>query len=153
MRLKKLKLIAKIFNSSSTIDDFKVNLDLHGITIDEASKIYSIDCKECVKYMKGFCCNEDGHFSWEMLFKHSHYIESIRKMHMALPYKFIVKSTVGEVKYHIESITPSGNKIEMRAQQSKESIKDLMCLHSIDATAEMFSTLLYEISCEMSMMR
>lgn len=142
----KIKLISKAFNSSRNVNEFKVNLDLNGITIDEATKIYFSECKEVIKHLTATSwCNDDGKISWDKMFcKYN--------MLYALPCAFEIKSGSYVTKYTMKAINCNGNLIEMTLSVANDTVSEMLA-HNLDIENEMFMTLIREINCKIYMAR
>ena len=102
-KIDKLKAISKAFNGSETIDEFIVKLDLAGITLDDATKLYSEANKDLVKYMDKLW-TKNGVFSFSEVLKHANCIMNGSKVHIALPYSCTMKHYKEKADQHYDGM-------------------------------------------------
>ena len=144
---KKLKLICKAFNSSKSIDEFKVMLDLNGIALDDATKTYENACSRIVTHLKKRWHSIRNNFSLENMFKH-YFLKFDDKVRLALPYSFSIKKSGLLTKYAMSTVLPSGEVVPIYGSYSTKTEDMMQTMHRIDMEAEMFFTLLKDLSME-----
>lgn len=149
-KIDKLKAISKAFNCSETIDEFTVKLDLAGITLDDATKLYNEANKDLIKHMDKLW-TKNGVFSFDEAFKHANYIMHGSNVHFALPYNCTMKYYKDSISIAIYAMSPNGKCVTQKARTLKTTIDEMYAMHQIDVVYELISTLLYELSIEMKM--
>lgn len=140
----KLKAISQAFNSSSSPEQLAMNLDLAGLSYDEAERLYAENCKDLIRHMSAFWC-EDGKFSFKKALSHFDSCYS-NINHFAFPYgmiRFFDKDMGAVIK--IYAVALDGREIVQHAAMPTE---DMFTLHDIDALHETILTLMYEITKE-----
>lgn len=126
-----------------------MNLDLAGLSYNEAERLYAENCKELIRHMSAFWC-EDGKFSFKKaLSNFSSYSCYSDISHFALPYGMIrlFDKDVGAV-IKICAVAPDGREIVQYTAMPGSLPKDIFVLHGIDALHETILTLMYEITKE-----
>ena len=142
-----LKTISQICNSSCNFEQFIVNLDLINIALDEAEKLYEDNCKEIIKHMSLFWC-EDYRFKFCKVFddeKNSYYADHGIK-HFALPYRLwrgYAKDRYGE-QLTLSAINSFGKVITVN--MSIDLFEDIQAMHSIDVFHECFLQLMCDLT-------
>lgn len=149
-KIDKLKAISKAFNSSETIDEFTVKLDLAGITLDDAAKLYNEANKNLVKHMDKLW-TKNGVFSFDEVLKHANCVIHGSKVHVALPYNCTMKHYKDSISIAMYAMSPNGKRVTQKARTLKTTIDEIYAMHQIDVVYELISTLLYELSVEMKM--
>lgn len=150
--LEKLKAISQAFNSSSSPEQLAMNLDLAGLSYNEAEKLYAENCKELIMHMSAFWC-EDRKFSFKKALNHfDNYSCYSNISHFALPYGMIrlFDKDMGAV-IKICAVALDGREIEQYTAMPTDSLsKDMFTLHSIDVLHETILMLMYEITKEIA---
>lgn len=149
-KIDKLKAISKAFNSSETIDEFTVKLDLAGITLDDATKLYSEVNKDLVKHMNKLW-TKNGVFSFDEVLKHANCAMHGSKVHIALPYNCTMKHYKDSISIAMCAMSLGGKIVSQKARTMTTTIDEMYAMHQIDVIYELISTLLYELSVEMKM--
>lgn len=145
--LDNLKAISRACNSSCNFEQFIVNLDLINMTLDEAEKLYEDTCKEIIKHMSQFWC-EDYKFKFCKVFddvKASYYADYGIK-HFALPYGFwngYDKDRYGE-QLVLRAMNSFGKVITVN--MSIDLVEDIQAMHSIDVFHESFLQLMCDLT-------
>ena len=119
--LNSLKTISKVCNSSCNFEQFIVNLDLINIALDEAEKLYEDNCKEIIKHMSLFWC-EDYKFKF---------------------WRGYAKDRYGE-QLALSAINSFGKVITVN--MSIDLFEDIQAMHSIDVFHECFLQLMCDLT-------
>ena len=142
-----LKTISKICNSSNNIEQFIINLDLMNMTLDEVEKIYEDNCKDIIRHMSLFWC-EDYRFKFYKVFddvKTAYYADHGLKR-FALPYKLwrgYDKDRYGE-RFNLSAINSTGEVITVN--MSIDLLEDMQAMHSINIFHECFLQLMCDLT-------
>ena len=142
--LDSLKTISKVCNSSCNFEQFIVNLDLINIALDEAEKLYEDNCKEIIRHMSLFWC-EDYRFKFCKVFddvKTSYYgIKCFALLYRLM--RGFDKDRYGE-QLVLSAINSSGKEITMSL--SMDLVEDIQAMHSIDVFHECFLQLMCDLT-------
>ena len=135
-----IKTISKIFNSSKNIEEFKVNLDLIGMTFEEAIEVYSEECHNIIEIMKYHWCDKSGKFSFKNVFK---------SKYLVLPCSFKEKIKKDSIQYQCDAIGPEGHLFRQSAKYLTSAdilmIQSMLPAYKIDFIKEIVHTLLFEL--------
>lgn len=144
-----LRTVSRIFNSSCTYTEFKMRLDILGITEDEAVSAF-----KRTAWFDRFCkYHSIVDFTFEFAFKKRN--EPIDRSDGSLRSKMVLPCFFGKT-IRPDTFTPEltvtaigiGDK-EITHSSNLELSEYIGSMHGIDMTSELFNILMYEIGADM----
>ena len=137
-----MREISKIFNSTSSISEFKVKLDLVGISFERAEMEYTtLVASKWPKFLELFKDKKSGIFSFKKYMEQSERTSTLSGLKAKPKLPWIIKK--GKTK--IEVKTAVGEKHRC-FNCSYESPKELEDLHGLDLEMELVQTILYKLA-------
>lgn len=140
--MKRMREISKIFNSTSSISEFKVKLDLVGISFERAETEYTaLVASKWPKFLELFKDKKSGIFSFKKYMEQSEKTSTLTGLKAKPKLPWIIKK--GKIKIEVKIAV--GEKYRC-FNCRYESPKELEDLHGLDLEMELVQTMLYELA-------
>ena len=140
--MERMREISKIFNSTSNISEFKVKLDLVGISFERAEMEYTaLVASKWPKFLELFKDKKSGIFSFKKYMEQSERTSTLSGLKAKPKLPWIIKK--GKTKIEIKAA--DGEK-DRCFGCSCGSLKELEDLHGLDLEMDLVLTTLYELA-------
>ena len=140
--MERMREISKIFNSTSSISEFKVKLDLVGISFERAEMEYTaLVASKWPKFLELFKSKKSGIFSFKKYMEQPERGSTLSGLKAKPKLPWIIKK--GKTKTEIKAAV--GEKDSCFGCRCG-SLKELEDLHGLDLEMELVQTMLYELA-------
>ena len=142
IELERMREISKIFNSATDISEFKVKLDLAGISFEQAEKEYTkLVAANWPKFLELFKDPKREVFSFRKYMKLKPRTSSLSGLKSKPKLPWMIKK--GKLKTEIKAAVGEQDKCFGCRCSSLKSLKEL---HGFDFEMELVQTMLYELA-------
>lgn len=140
--MERMREISKIFNSTSSISEFKMKLDLVGISFERAEMEYTaLVASKWPKFLELFKGKKSGIFSFKKYMEQSERTNTLSGLKAKPKLPWIIEK--GKTKTEIKAAV--GEKDRCFSCRCG-SLKELEDLHGLDLEMELVQTMLYELA-------